>query len=220
MKRIFSIVIIAFLGISAAQAQTRDTISGRSYKKERREMAHEMNMTDEQKAAAKANRDQFRADMKALNDDKTLSAEQKQTKRKALQEAYVDKMQSIMTPEQKAKMKENRENWREERKEGMNKRDSLGRRGNMERRQAAAGLKKELNLTAEQEAKLKTANADFKTKAKTIKTNDALTAEQKKAQLKALHADRKVQMQTVLNKEQQAKIKAHRRDRKPARMSK
>lgn len=220
MKKILSIAVIVLLGLNAAQAQTRDTINGRGYNKERRQAAREIDMTDEQKAAAKANRDQFRADMKALDEDKSLNDEQKKEKRKVLQEAYVNKMQSLMTPEQKAKMKESRGNMREERREGAGKRDSLGRKDNLNRRAGAKGLKKELNLTASQQTQMKTLNSDFKQKAVSIKKNEALTAEQKKAQLKALHNDRKAQMQTVLNKEQQDKIKAHRKEHKPARMSK
>ena len=74
MKKIITLAVVALLGITAVQAQVRDTVRGRGYKAERRQdMRKDLNLTADQKAAMEANREKFKAEMKAINEDKSVT---------------------------------------------------------------------------------------------------------------------------------------------------
>jgi len=67
----------------------------------------DLNLSEAQKSQMKNLREQFRADMKALKDDSSLSKDSKIQKRKELSSSHKEKVMSILTTEQQSKMKEN-----------------------------------------------------------------------------------------------------------------
>ena len=71
----------------------------------------------------------------------------------------------------------------------------------------------DLNLTADQQAQLKTMNQEFKTKAKSIKSNNSLSEQEKKNQLRKLSAERREKNKSILTREQQQKLSQHRKQR-------
>ena len=73
---------------------------------------------------------------------------------------------------------------------------------------------KQLNLTKDQQAKIKASNKDFKEKSQKVKYDSSLTAIQKKAKIKELSKEKKKENDTVLTAEQKAKLKQIRKDRK------
>ena len=66
---------------------------------------------------------------------------------------------------------------------------------------------KELNLTPEQQADLKSIRENMKQQAQAIKNDSSLTADQKKAKFKELHKSSREQMMAKLTPDQQAKFK-------------
>ncbi len=67
-------------------------------------------------------------------------------------------------------------------------------------------IAKELNLSKEQQQKMKSIHQDFNTKVKNLKSNDNLTMGDFKKQIKALHQQKESQVKSILNAEQQAKL--------------
>ena len=74
--------------------------------------------------------------------------------------------------------------------------------------------KEKLDLTADQQEKMKAMRAEFKTQAKAIKDNSALTEDQKKEQLQALHVKNRQQVKAILTPEQQQKVAEQRKNLK------
>ena len=72
--------------------------------------------------------------------------------------------------------------------------------------------KPKLNLTADQQEKMKAMRTEFKTQAKAIKDNSALNEDQKKEQLKALHVKNRQQMKDILTPDQQQKVAEQRKN--------
>lgn len=75
---------------------------------------------------------------------------------------------------------------------------------------------KDLNLTADQQAKLKAGREAAKVKMKAIKDDNSLTQEQKKAKMMDLRKEQKASMENLLTQEQKMKMK----DAQKARMDK
>ncbi|HEY0298298.1 MAG TPA: hypothetical protein VGB84_03685 [Arachidicoccus sp.] len=73
---------------------------------------------------------------------------------------------------------------------------------------------KKLNLTADQQAKLKAVKDDEKTKSVAIKANSSLSDDQKKQQLKALNKDAYEKRQAIYTPEQKELIKADHQNHK------
>jgi len=65
---------------------------------------------------------------------------------------------------------------------------------------------KELNLSKEQQQKIKSIHQDFKAKVKDLKSSDNITMGDFKKQIKALYQQKESQVKATLNAEQQAKL--------------
>ena len=63
-----------------------------------------------------------------------------------------------------------------------------------------------LNLTPDQKAKIQVLRADLRSKAETIRSNAALTPEQKKEQIKALREANRTQIEAILTPDQLAQL--------------
>lgn len=78
-------------------------------------------------------------------------------------------------------------------------------------------MQKELGLTADQQKQMKEAKEYFKNQKDAIKNNTSLTQEARIEKMKALQAERKAKMATILTPDQQKKMqemKANRKSRK------
>jgi len=67
-------------------------------------------------------------------------------------------------------------------------------------------IAKELNLSKEQQEKMKAINKDFMAKAKALKSNDNITNGELKKEMKVLHDNRQSQVKSTLNSDQQKKF--------------
>lgn len=200
MKRILTtaLAIVLFVGASQAQDKPRHEKHGGKF-------GTELNLTAEQKAKLQNLRQEQKKEMEALKQNGQVSKEQ----RKAIHEKYKAQYDAILTPAQKEEMSKKREEWKAKGKEGKGK--SFGKRGAKGNHrgdfgQQAAFFKKELNLTTDQESRLKGIFQEFQTKSKDVRSNDNLTKEQKRMQMQSLVKQYMDQGKAVLNAEQLQKL--------------
>lgn len=192
MKKILSTALAIVLFVGASQAQTTEQKEP-SHHGQRKEMAfNNLNLTAEQKAKFKSIHEAQRKEMDELRKSGNITAEQ----RKAIHEKYKTQYEAILTPAQKEQLNKQREEWKEK---------GVGKRGGKLGGQAAF-FKKELNLTTDQETKLKSIFQEFHTKAKDIRSNTSLTKEQKHSQMQSLAQQYMTQGKAVLTPEQAKKF--------------
>ena len=110
-------------------------------------------------------------------------------------ETYRTKVQTVLTTEQKEKMKEQR----------LNKKEN--------KRQKAEKLKQDLNLSNDQAVKMQSINANTQSKLQEIRSNNSLTPVQKKEQIKALHQQTVADRKSILNEEQIKKMEEMKKDK-------
>ena len=103
-------------------------------------------------------------------------------------------------------MNKKKEEWKAKGKEGkgFGKRGGEAGRGNFG--QQAAFFKQELNLSADQETKLKGIFQEYQSKSKDIRSNNSLSQEQKRTQTQALARQYMDQGKAVLNADQLKKL--------------
>ena len=205
MKRILTtaLAIVLFVGASQAQDKPRHERGGGKF-------ATELNLTAEQKAQLQTLREAQKKEMKALKQGGNVTPEQ----RKAIHEKYKSQYEAIYTPAQKEQLSKKKEEWKAkggDRKEGAGKAfgkkgREAGNRGGANFGQQAAFFKKELNLSADQETRLKSIFQDFQTKSKAVRTNTNLSKEQKREQMQSLTKQYMDQGKTVLNADQLKKL--------------
>ena len=198
MKRILTtaLAIVLFVGASQAQDKTRHERGGNKF-------ATELNLTADQQAKLKTIREAQKKEMEALKQNGQVSQEQ----RKAIHEKYKTQFESVLTPAEKEEMNKKKEEWKAKGKDGK----SFGKRGGEnggrgQFGQQAAFFKKDLNLSADQETRLKGIFQDFQAKSKDLRTNNSLSQEQKKEQMKLLAKQYMDQGKSVLNADQLKKL--------------
>jgi Spy/CpxP family protein refolding chaperone len=167
---------------------------------DRQQMAFQkLNLTENQKAQLKTQRESMRKQMDELKKNDNITVKEWKAKREAIQKENKDKMTSILTNEQKAQL------------EKMKTDNDQKRQGMMMKRNDR--MKERLNLTSEQSAKMEKSRADVMAKSKAIRENKSLTDEQKRTQLKELHTQQQENMKSILTEEQLKKLKESKRQR-------
>lgn len=198
MKRIVSLSIaVAVLGFSASAQEQRDSkvkqehAQGMHHSKHGKgKMMKDLNLTDAQKTEMKKMREENKAKMEALK-AQNLSPEEMQKQKAAMKAQNKAKMESILTAEQKTKLEQKRAESKEDKMEM-----KADRKAHFEK------MKQELNLTNEQAEKLKTHNQAVHAKIQAVRSNNALTEEQKKAEIKAIKEASKAERKNILTDEQ------------------
>jgi Spy/CpxP family protein refolding chaperone len=213
MKRILTGILAFVLLMGTAQAQTKDSThrkAGKHHKEHRMDAYHKLDLTEEQKTKMK----ELKADFKKQEDElktqeNTLTAAQMKERRKALSQEYIRQYESILTKEQKEQVAQFK-------KEGKG-RHGKGMKG---RKHEAQKVEKDLDLTPDQQAKMKALREDFKTKAEAIRSNKSLDKEAQKKAFKQLHEENKAQMKSILTKEQLEKMDSGKGKRKEGKKGK
>ena len=204
-------MILASIGLtSMGQVERKQADSKRSYgmkghKAGGKKMMDNLNLTEDQKAKLKAEREASKAQMDAIRNDASLSETQKQEKARAIREAQKAKMQSILTPAQKQQMEQSQKEAKEKGKEMAEKRKDM-----MDKRKEAF---KDLNLSNDQGQKLKAHNQAMQEKMKALRSNTSLTEEQKKAEMKNIKQWSKDERAKILTAEQMKKMEEMKKDR-------
>ncbi len=81
-----------------------------------------------------------------------------------------------------------------------------GKKGGKGKRAGKMDMKKELNLTSDQSSKMKNIGNTYKGKMKTLKTDETLSKDQKKAQMAEMKKSHDAELIGVLNADQHAKF--------------
>ena len=201
MKKLLAIIAISAITFSATAQEQRD-IKKKHHAEQRHGKGHkgekmkELNLTDAQKSQLKSDREAFKLKMAELEKNESLTVKEYRLRKAALQKEQHEKMRSLLTAEQKAKLTESR------------KKDDAKRQEMQARR--IDKMKSELNLTDEQDSKLKAQNEATRMKMKAIKDNESLSQEERKVQIKALKESAKAQRKTILTAEQLKKLEERR----------
>jgi Spy/CpxP family protein refolding chaperone len=211
MKKIsLSLVALAITFASIAQSQHKKEFGKEGKEKHQKEFrqkgadfGEKLNLTEAQKSQVKAQNEAFKKDMEALKAS-TATEEQKKQQRKDLLQKRREQMQAILTPEQKEKAKELRQQAKAKH-DGKGKFE--GRKHGGEKGKGAEKFHQELGLTADQSAKLKQVNQSFRTSLQDVRKNESLTEDQKKEQVKSLQQKHKEEIRSLLTTEQQDKLK-------------
>ncbi|RYY99765.1 MAG: hypothetical protein EOO11_03830 [Chitinophagaceae bacterium] len=216
MKKIFSSALALLLLAGAAQAQSTEKKEKGARKEHRKEMAA-LNLSADQKTKLKDIHSRQKAEMEALKANKSLSDEQRKTQRKAIHQKYSAERKALLTPEQQQKTAQFRDGMRGGRGErGAAGRDTIGRRGGDrghrgERGEGFAKMQQELNLSAEQQQRMKTVNTEFRTKMEALRNDQSLSQEQRRSKHQELAQAHREQLKAILTPEQQEKAKSLRK---------
>lgn len=110
-KLILMLLIVAAAGISSyAQDSTRTYNKSRAGREkayqQRKNQMDQLNLTQDQKDKMKKMREDSKVKREQIMNDKTLTADQRKAKLSELMKANRDERNSILTDEQKAKLKE------------------------------------------------------------------------------------------------------------------
>jgi len=213
MKKIIAFtLVLASIGLtSVAQVERKKDDSQKAHGMKARKGGHgrkmmdNLNLSEEQKAKLKAEREANKAQLDAIRNDASLSETQKKEKAKSIHEAQKAKMQSILTPAQKAQMEKNKQEAKEKGKQMAQQRTDM-----TEKRKDAM---KDLNLSNDQAEKLKAHNQAAHEKMKAIRSNTSLTEEQKKTEMKNLQQWSKDERKKILTAEQLKKMEEMKKDR-------
>lgn len=207
MKKIITSALVLALTIGAAQAQSTDKGPGKHQRGGHEMVMKDLNLTPDQKARLKTIHEEQRKEMEALKSNTSLTDAQKKEQRKALHDKYRSQFESVLTPAQKAEMEKKKGDWQAQGKhrEGKGKEGRAFKGG---KRDGAAGIAKDLNLSADQQQKMKALRADFRSKAEAVRNDKSLSQEQKKAKFRELRQQQQEQMKSVLTKEQQEKVQS------------
>jgi Spy/CpxP family protein refolding chaperone len=187
-------IVMGFLALSLAFASVHaQSTENKSEKKHHHhgqgKIFKKLDLTQDQKTSMKQIREEFHKKMSDLKKQDGLSKEQLKESRKELKMQQREKMESILTAEQKSKLASIKAEWKAKHKD----RDS---------KSANSKRFKELNLTADQQAKMKDLREGFRTKMETIRNDQALTQAQKKEKMKDLADKRKEEIKNILNPDQ------------------
>jgi Spy/CpxP family protein refolding chaperone len=204
MKKIFIAATALLFSTAVLHAQTKEGTK-QGVKATHHKGAHGknqmagLNLNDEQKAKVKELNESYHKQFADLKKNTSISVGDYRTKSLALRKEQHEKMQALLTPEQKTQIAAQRKVMGEKMKEGQAKRFDK--------------MKTQLGLSEEQSKKLKENQAGLQTKIKTIREDKTLTDEQKKEQVKAVFKQQKEQFRSVLTPEQLQKMKSGRKGR-------
>ncbi len=215
-KIVISLIALLLLSLAPMWAQTAQTgqtpdsnapnktYSGRKgrhgQKGSRRHMARlaqELNLTQEQRQKLEPIFQQQMQQMRATREDTSLTPEQRRVKMDQLRQSTHSQINSVLTPEQQEKFKQ----LREKHGPGMG---GPGRGPGMSMRGPGAGMGPlaRLNLTPDQQAKLKPIFEDTHSKMQALHQDTSLTPEQRREKARQIWQNSQAQINTILTPEQ------------------
>ena len=210
MKRILTsaLAIMMFIGAANAQSENKQKHEG---KKDHRQMGLKgVDLTAEQKTRIETINKNYRAQMTDLK-GQNLPTEQLKTKREALQQQHSSDLRALLTPEQKVKLQSSRTEQKKGRvSTSKNEKPNIKNDKDLAHRKRQQ-VSKDLNLTAEQEAKMKAVNQSYKAQFEALRQDRTQSKDARKAKFQNLKVERQTAIKAILNPEQQAKMAEHRK---------
>jgi Spy/CpxP family protein refolding chaperone len=191
MKKAIPGIFLATCISAGAFAQDQNGFSDRGYGHRHSDMA-QLNLTDQQKSELKTINEDFKQQMTDLKKNEDITVREWKSKMATIRKEHHEKVQNVLTDDQKASLKKMMQERRAEMKKHSARR--------MEQ------MKKELNLTDDQVAALKKSHEDMSQKFKAIRDDKSLSDDQKKAQLKDLRDQQHNSLKSILTEEQLQKM--------------
>lgn len=191
MKKIQIAFAALLLSTSIAVAQPSVKQNKHSHSPQKEVVFDKLNLSDDQKAKVKSVDDDFKKQMQALNSNDNQTVKQQRDAREALVKQHKAQMESILTTDQKAQLKQL-------------KMDGKKDHGEMGAKHLDK-MKQELNLTDQQVSQLKSKQEALKNKMEAIQSNNSLDQTAKMQQMKALRQEMKQSTEQVLTPEQKEK---------------
>jgi len=199
MKKLIGSLLALTLIVSAAQAQEQK-MEGRHGRHHRKEMfAKQLNLTEDQKKQLKDINADAKKQMAELKKNDNMTVKDFNSRKEAIRKQQHDKMLALLTPDQKAQMEKM-------------KQDRMAK-GKERHQRGLENMKTQLNLTDDQVTRLKASHDGFEAKAKEIRSNSALSDDQKKEQFKELAKQQREETKSILTKEQLQKMQELHKDR-------
>ncbi len=211
MKRIITSAFVIMLSIGAAQAQTTSPDKHKGHKKEHKMAFGDLNLSADQKARLQSVREDYKKQSAELKNDTQLSTEEKQKRRKELHEQFKSKTDAIFTPAQKDQLAKNKTEWKEKNKDGKKEDRKDGQAG--KGMQRGEGFQKDLGLSADQQQKMEQLRNDFRNRFSSLRSDNSLTDDQKKAKIQDIRKQQQEQMKSILTPEQIQKMESQRQQR-------
>lgn len=162
-------------------------------------MTNKLNLTDAQKQQAKTINDDYRNQVKELEQNDNITLKEYRSKKASLEQERKSKFEALLTTEQKNKIAQARKERSEKMKMMAEKR--------MEK------MKTDLNLTDDQVAKMKAQRDSSMEQMKSIRENPSLSEEQKKEQFMDLRKSMHNSMNSILTADQLKKREELRKNR-------
>ena len=188
MKKLLVLTLALSNILFTANAQHKREQKMGDKKQHHTQLAKQLNLSDEQKKQAQANKVALKQKMKELNKNESITVKEQRDRKDALHKEQKANMQALLTPEQKTKMSEL-------------KATKIAKK----EKKFAKGLEKiksKINLSDAQVMQLKNQRERIKASAKTIKDNESLSRSQRKEQLMALKAEAKTQKSNIFTADQ------------------
>lgn len=152
----------------------------------------ELSLTEAQQSQMKQMRKNYRSKMDDLEKNDKITLKEYRSRQAGLQKEMKTNMQSVLTPEQKTKMDDMRQQRSTEMETRMQKR--LDR------------MKTSLSLSDDQYGQLKSKQQNMRSRISSIRENESLSFDQKRRQVRALKEEEMNEMGSVLNADQQKKL--------------
>ena len=200
MKKLVGSLLALTLIASASQAQERNEHKHHVNHHHKEMLSKELNFSDDQKKQLKDINAEFKKQMVELKKNDNITVKEYKSRKESIRKDQHQKMQSLLTTEQKTKL----EQMKQERITKAKERDKRG----------LENMKAKLNLSDEQVNKLNASHESFAAKAKEIRSNQSLSSDQKKERFKALEEQRKEEAKSILTSEQLEKMQQLHKDRR------
>jgi Spy/CpxP family protein refolding chaperone len=203
-KVLLGIFLMAFVAVGSF-AQDQDPGAVKKHRGPQDVMA-QLNLTDQQKTEMKAIREDYHQQMADLKKNEDITVKEWKSRMEDIRKDHRDKMQNLLTDEQKTSMKKMMED-RKGSRHFAHKGDRPQGKQNLDK------MKKDLNLTDDQVAALKKNRAENIQKFKALREDKSKTEEQRKAEMKEFKKQQQESLKSILTEEQLQKLqqkKSHR----------
>jgi len=206
MKKILTglVLTMAFTFSAAAQNAAPQTKNKTSFNHTKGNHHHgvssQLNLTQDQKNQLKANREAYKKQLDELNKNENITVKEFRDKKYALKKEQKQKFMALLTPEQKTKLQQLKQQKEQDRQAKADMKLSK--------------MKTKLGLTDDQVAQIKDQRKTMHDKLKAIKENDNLSRTEKKEQLEALKTESKDSFKKILTPDQLNKMEEMKKARK------
>ena len=162
-------------------------------------MAKDLNLSAEQKDQMKAIHEATKNQLMELSKNENITVKEFKTRKEAIHKEQKEKINNLLTAEQKAQIAKN--------KEAQKEKYVTMRAKRLEE------MKSKLNLSDEQVAQIKTSHEAQRAKADAIRDNEQLSKEERMQQLSALRGENKNELKKILTEEQLLKLEQMKKER-------